>query len=74
MDQYYGDETIKFLLDHTRSLINLLDNDYGDVYSMVEQIEIESEAEEQQEESEYATPPKISEENVFYAGTRRSNN
>ena len=74
MEQYYGDETIKYLLDHTRSLIELLESDYGDVYSMVEEIEIDPEAEEQQEESEYATPPQISEENVFYAGTRRSDN
>ena len=68
LDQYYGDQDIKFMLDHTKSLRSVLD-EYNEVSKMLESNEDEPE----EEEEEYATPP-IDEENVFYAGTRTSNN
>ena len=65
LEQYYGDEQIKFLISHTNSLIEMLE-DYEDVYSIVTpipEIEIQKDAETQ-----------INQENVFYAGTRRRDN
>jgi len=53
---------------HTRSLLEILQEEYSDVYSMTTPMEIE-----QQEEIEDAETLK-DEENVFYAGTRTSNN
>ena len=71
LEDYYGDENIKFVLSHTTSLLEVLE-EYEDIYSIVE--EPEEEAIEQPEETELDAPKEISEENVFYAGTRGSNN
>jgi len=70
LEDYYGDENIKFVLSHTTSLLEVLE-EYEDIYSIVEEPE---EAIEQPEETELDAPKEISEENVFYAGTRGSNN
>ena len=72
MEMYYGDETLKFLMSHTNSLLDLLD-DYSDVYNIVEfeEEEIPTLTEEEQIENAEET---ITQENVFYAGTRTSNN
>jgi|TARA_R110002110_G_scaffold97182_9_gene249735 hypothetical protein len=72
MEMFYGDETLKFLLTHTKSLKELLE-DYEDVLYITEPIEeIESEYEEsQQEENNDGQKIKGTEENVFYAGSRR---
>ena len=72
MEMYYGDETLKFLMSHTNSLLDLLD-DYSDVYNIVEfeEEEIPTLTEEEQIENAEET---INQENVFYAGTRTSNN
>lgn len=67
IEQYYGDQDIKFLLDHTRSLKTIL-NEYSEISSL-----LEAPQEIEEGESENATPP-IDKENVFYAGTRTSNN
>ena len=72
MEMYYGDETLKFLMSHTNSLLEILE-DYSDVYSIVEFQEDEEEELIQEEKEEYAEET-ISQENVFYAGTRTSNN
>jgi len=70
LEQYYGDQDMKFLLDHTRSLKDIL-NEYSEVSNLLEEPqEIE---EEQEGEPEDATPT-VDEENVFYAGTRTSDN
>ena len=71
LEQYYGDEDIKTVMSHTTSLIELLDEQYGDVLSMVEPMEFE--IEEQQEETEQDAKTLINQENVFYAGTRKGN-
>ena len=69
MEMFYGDETLKFLMDHTRSIGALLE-DYEDPEFFVERFE---EVPPTQEELPDAQTP-LNEENVFYAGTRRSDN
>jgi uncharacterized Fe-S radical SAM superfamily protein PflX len=71
MEMFYGDETIKFLLEHTGSLIEIL-KQYENIYD----ISIPPEIEETMEDDEGTEiGNKINEEkNVFYAGTRRGNN
>ena len=70
MEMFYGDETLKHLLSHTTSLSELLE-DYEDVYSIVTPLEeIEEEIKGEQPDGE----TQINEENVFYAGSRRSDN
>jgi uncharacterized membrane-anchored protein YhcB (DUF1043 family) len=65
LDAFYGDETLEFLMNHTRSLIELLGDQYGDVISITEQIEYEIEEEPESEEEE------SKEKDVLYAGSRR---
>jgi len=77
MDTYHGDETIQYLVNHTTSLIKILE-DYRDVYDITvpledlqeEQINDDTPTQTSQEEENKV---QISEENVFYAGTRRRN-
>ncbi len=77
MDTYNGDETIGYLLRHTQGLIDILQQ-YRDVYDITEPLQIIEENREDEigdpeaKEEEAVTQP-ISEENVFYAGTRRGN-
>ena len=70
MEMFYGDETLKFLMDHTRSIGNLLE-DYEDPEFFVEEFVEEDEDATQQEELSNAETPQIQQENVFYAGSRR---
>ena len=69
MEMFYGDETLKFLLDHTRSIGELLE-DFEDPEFFLEEF-IEQDGTKQEEENPDAQTPQINEENVFYAGTRR---
>tara|TARA_R100001460_G_scaffold7793_1_gene19609 strand:- start:837 stop:1229 length:393 start_codon:yes stop_codon:yes gene_type:complete len=69
MEMFYGDETLKYLLDHTRSIGELLE-DFEDPEFFLEQF-TEEDVTIQQEENIDAETPKINEENVFYAGSRR---
>ena len=74
MDMFYGDETLQHLIRHTRSLYDLLE-DFEDVYAIAEPPEETDEQDEtNQEETELDAKTKISQENVFYGGTRTSNN
>ena len=70
MEMFYGDETLKFLIDHTRSTSDILE-DYEDPEFFVEEF-VEEDA-PQQEELTDAETPQSKQENVFYAGTRRRN-
>ena len=74
MESYVGDPAIEYLIKHTNSLIDMLE-DYQDVYSIVEPLEILKETEEDddppQENEEETISIQPSQENVFYAGTRR---
>ena len=77
METYSGDETIGYLLRHTQGLIDILE-DYRDVYGITEPLEIIEENSEDEignPETKEETPitQSVSEENVFYAGTRRGN-
>ena len=69
MEMFYGDETLKYLVDHTRSVSNLLE-DFEDQEFFLEEFESEEEDEPQQQEQINAET-KVQEENVFYAGSRR---
>ena len=72
MEMYYGDETLKYLMGHTNSLLELLE-DYSDIYTIIESQEDETQIlteEETQEDAEET----ISQENVFYAGSRKRDN
>ena len=71
MEMFYGDETLKFLLDHTRSIGELLE-DFEDPEFFLEEF-VEQDGTKQEEENPDAQTPQINEENVFYAGTRRRN-
>ena len=72
MEMFHGDETIKFLIQHTNSLLDVLE-DYSDIYLMTEPIALDEEDEESYDDEEETRPPPVNEENVFYAGTRSSN-
>jgi hypothetical protein len=74
LEMYYGDETIQFLMSHTTSLLEVLE-DFDDVYSIATPIMYEESEEQTEEKGETEDgPTKINKENVFYAGTRRRNN
>jgi len=74
MEMFYGDETLQHLMDHTRSLYAILE-EFEDIYEIAVPPEIpEEEQELTQEENEEDATKEISQENVFYAGTRTSNN
>jgi len=69
MEMFYGDETLKYLVDHTRSVSNLLE-DFEDQEFFLEEFESEEEDVPQQQEQINAQT-KVQEENVFYAGSRK---
>ena len=81
MEMFYGDETLKFLMSHTNSLLEIL-KDYEDIYNIAVPIEpegeqsIDNEADPTTEDptEEETPPPQIDQENVFYAGARKGNN
>ena len=72
MEMFHGDETIKFLIKHTNSLLDVLE-DYSDIYLMTEPIALDEEDEESYDDEEETRPPPVDEENVFYGGTRSRN-
>jgi hypothetical protein len=68
LDTFYGDETLKALMDHAGSLSVILEDQYGDIASLSEQIEYQ-ETEVDNDGSE----ENQKEKHVLYAGTRRRN-
>ena len=63
MEMFYGDETLQYLLDHTRSISALLE-DFEDQEFFLEEFEsVEEEAPSQEEEINGET--QIQQENVF---------
>jgi hypothetical protein len=70
MEMFYGDETLQHLLNHTKSLSLLLE-DYEDPEFFVTEFEDDTPT---QEELPDAETPQPEQENVLYAGTRRSDN
>jgi hypothetical protein len=70
MEMFYGDETLKFLLDHTKSIGVLLE-DYEDPEFFLEQFEEDSEDATSQQEEQINGETTQNEKDVFYAGSRR---
>ena len=77
MESYVGDPAIEYLIKHTNSLVDMLE-DYKDVYDIAEPLEFEQENEDdynapQENQTEETFEKSVSEENVFYTGTRGRN-
>ena len=80
MEMFYGDETLEYLMSHTRSLLVIL-VDYDDIYkislptepSEAGDQEIERSSTQEDEETEEKEIIPVDKENVFYAGTRGGN-
>ena len=70
MEMFYGDETLQFLMDHTRSIGSLLE-DYEDPEFFIEEFEEESEEAPSPQEEQINGQTTQDQENVFYAGSRR---
>lgn len=68
LDSFYGDETLEALMAHARSLSALLEDQYGELADLAEEIEYEKEEIAQDAEKEISK-----EQHVFYAGTREGN-
>ena len=66
LDTFYGDETLEGLMAHARSLRALLEEQYGEIADLAEQIEYEEKEIEQDAEKE-----EEKEQHVLYAGSRR---
>lgn len=66
LETFYGDETLKALMDHATSLSIILEEQYGEIASLSEPIEFIEEEEEQDGSEE-----NQNEKHVLYAGTRR---
>ena len=64
LDSFYGDETLGGLLEHSRALNTILEEQYGDIAALAEEIEYEEEEAENAEKEE-------KEQHVLYAGARR---
>ena len=74
LEMYHGDATLEFLMSHTTSLLEMLE-DYEDIYSIAVPImEEDFDEDEALEGEEDDGTPQINEENVFYAGSRRRDN
>lgn len=67
LDSFYGDETLKFLMEHTNAVRALLEEQYGSTTSITDPIEYEIEEDMQNAEEESSEKEK----HVLYAGTRR---
>ena len=73
MEMFYGDETLKYLIEHTRSLHNMLE-EYEDVYIIAIPPESTEQIINNTKEIEQDAKTTITEQNVFYAGTRKGDN
>lgn len=80
LEMYYGDENIKFLIEHTKDLIDQIAQ-FDDIIQVSEEqeiilhdreIEIGNESEAQEEAPSAHQGPN--EKHVLYGGTRRGNN
>jgi hypothetical protein len=68
LDSFYGDETLEGLMAHARSLTSLLEEQYGEIADLAEEIEYQNE-----EIQEDAEKEEEKEQHVFYGGTRAGN-
>lgn len=65
LESFYGDETLKALMDHAGSLSVILEDQYGDIAMLSEPVIYE------EEEEEDGSEENQNQKHVFYAGTRR---
>ena len=72
MEMFYGDETLQFLLQHTNSLSTMLES-FEEIGDIVSPLVLEEGEGEQQEEKNNNAEKTITEQDVFYGGTRTSN-
>jgi len=68
LEMFYGDETLKHLMDHTVAVVSMLQEDYSEVTSITEPLEIIFEEGIEIEETEEQEEKR---QDVFYAGSRR---
>tara|TARA_R100000455_G_C6184093_1_gene60770 strand:- start:171 stop:533 length:363 start_codon:yes stop_codon:yes gene_type:complete len=61
LDSFYGDETLEGLMAHARSLTSLLEEQYGEIADLAEEIEYQNE-----EIQEDAEKEEEKEQHVFY--------
>jgi hypothetical protein len=72
MEMFHGDETIQFLIQHTNSLLDVLE-DYSDIYLMTEPMELDELQDEESYDETTRTETFNTEKDVLYGGTRSSN-
>ena len=70
-EMYYGDETMKHLIAHTKSLSELLE-DYEDITYLTEPMEVDLTQEDNKIEENEENPQAGTD--VFYGGTRKGDN
>ena len=64
LEMFYGDENLKHLMDHTTAVVSVLQEEYGDITSITDPLEVIFEEEEGNEEEEEIR------QDVFYGGPR----
>jgi len=69
MEMFYGDETLKLLMEHTNALTLVIQEEYAEITQLTDPLEVEFEKEEDSAEEE----EEQQEKDVFYAGTRNRN-
>jgi DNA-binding PadR family transcriptional regulator len=63
LEMFYGDETLKYLMEHTNAVVQLLETEYSQIINITDPIEVLEYAEENEEEER---------KDVLYGGTRTS--
>ena len=70
LEMFYGDETLKLLMEHTNALVLIIQEEYSEITYLTDPLEVTFDEEEQiEEENENEEIQK----DVFYGGTRTSN-
>ena len=52
LEMFYGDETLKALMDHSKAIVVLLQQEYGDITSLTDPLEVIFEEESDEEKSD----------------------
>tara|TARA_Y100000034_G_C6738051_1_gene327341 strand:- start:9 stop:395 length:387 start_codon:yes stop_codon:yes gene_type:complete len=69
LEMFYGDETLKMLMEHTNAIVALLNEEYGDITNITDPLEVIIEEEEDEKEIQKSQERQ----DVFYGGTRTGN-
>ncbi|MHA2215539.1 MAG: hypothetical protein ACXACY_06375 [Candidatus Hodarchaeales archaeon] len=70
LEAFYGDETLEALLQHTTSLVSVLEDNFSEYEDYLAEYIID----EEHQDGEKKTERNSTEKDVFYAGTRERNN